>query len=264
MKTSLQAAAALLAFGLAVTACGNKDSAEPDPARAGQTPPANKPASTAGGAQFAASPSPSGTGNAQAPQPGPAAQPQKGYPRDAIKTIPDNCASPLALLVTAPEKVGDSYAWPTSRQAFLANQQFRVTSGDPAVPGEVQLATYKYNSNAYALVAKCKDGGTCNDVAAMYKAIVRSSNPQVVCGKLNGLSASPVGPGFGWGSDPRQNLPAGSDTIAKCARVNACLIATDRSTPGDPFLECQKAPTSFKTECASRYPCSEVLACMGK
>lgn len=82
--------------------------------------------------------------------------------------------------------------------------------------------------------------------------------------KLNGLSSSPVGPGFGWSSDMRQDLPAASDTIARCSRLNACLIATDRSTPGDPFLECQKAPSGFKLDCASRYPCSEVLACAGK
>lgn len=63
-------------------------------------------------------------------------------------------------------------------------------------------------------------------------------------------------------TDPKQNLP--TDVIGKCARLSACMIATDRATPGDPFLECQKGPTSFKTDCATRYPCSEVLACAGK
>jgi hypothetical protein len=81
---------------------------------------------------------------------------------------------------------------------------------------------------------------------------------------MNGLSASPVGPAFGWSPDGRKNLPSTSDKVAACARLNACMIATDRSTPGDPFLECQKAPGKFKTECADRYPCAEVLACAGK
>lgn len=263
MKTSTKATALFFVFSLAATACGNKDSAEPDPGRASPPPSANNPVSSAGGGQFAASPSRTDAPKAQeAPQP--AAAPQKGYPREGFRAIPDNCATPLALLSTAPAKVGDRYAWPTSRQAFVANGQFRVTDGAPSAPGEVQLATYKYNDTSYALIAKCKDGGTCNDVAAMYKAIVRSSNPQVVCGPLNGLSSSPVGPGFGWGSDARKNLPGAADTVAKCARLNACLIATDRATPGDPFLECQKAPSTFKTDCATRFPCSEVLACMGK
>lgn len=260
MKKVLSTVGALAVFGMLVAACGNGDSAKPEPGNTGAQAPQPPPPSTGaapGGGQFAASPAQSGGPASPAP-----AAPAKGYPRDAIRTIPDSCASPVALLATAPGSVGDDYAWPISRQALLANQQFKVTSGDPAVPGEVQLATYKYNSTAYALVAKCKDGGTCNDVAAMYKAIVRSSNPQVVCGKLNGLSSAPVGRGFGWNVDPRQNLP--TDVVGKCARLNACMIATDRSTPGDPFLECQKAPMGFKTQCADRYPCAEVLACAGK
>jgi len=254
MKTRISLALALCA--ILVQACG--DSARPEPS--GTAPPP-KATSTAGG-QFAATPAK--TNEPASLQPAPAAAGPKGYSRDGIKTIPDNCASPMTLLATAPASVGDKYAWNISRQALLANQQFRVTAGDPAVPGEVQLATYKYNDTAYALVAKCKDGGTCNDLAAMYKAIVRSANPQVVCGKMNGLSSSPVGAAFGWSPDGKGNLPSTSDKVASCARLNACMIATDRSTPGDPFLECQKAPGNFKTECANRYPCSEVLACTGR
>jgi len=249
---------ALAAGAVLVQACGNDGSAKPEPSGTGAPAPAPKPTATAG-AQ-AAMPAVTTVAATPAPAAAPAAT---GYSLADIKTIPDNCATPVALLATAPASVGDKYAWNISRQALLANQQFRVTSADPAVPGEVQLATYKYN-DAYALVAKCKDGGTCNNLAAMYKAIVRSSHPQVICGKMNGLSAGPVGAAFGWAADPKQNLPAASDKVASCARLNACMIATDRSTPGDPFLECQKAPGNFKTECANRYPCSEVLACVGK
>lgn len=259
MKKLLASISALTVSSLLAVACGNDGSAKPDPAGTGAQPPAPRPQATGatpGGGQFAASPAQTGSPATPAPTSG------KGYPRDGLRTIPDSCASPLALLATAPGSVGDDYAWPISRQALLANQQFKVVSGDPTVPGEVQLSTYKYNNTAYALVARCKDGGTCNDVAAMYKGIVRSSNPQLVCGKLNGLSSAPVGRGFGWAGDPKQNLP--TDVVGKCARLNACMIATDRSTPGDPFLECQKAPMKFKTECADRYPCAEVLACTGR
>lgn len=274
MTISLRITGALLALGLSITACGNGDSANPEPPPPPRgNPPVNQPGSTAGG-QVAAQPVPQAVNpqlanpqsvNPQPATPQPVAAPaQRGYPRDGIRTIPDSCASPVVMLATAPASVGNNHAWQISRQAFLANQQFRITDGPPAVPGQVQLATYKYNNSAYALVGKCKDGGTCNDIAAMYKAIVRSSHPQVVCGKLNGISSSPVGRGFGWGSDGRANLPAASDTIGKCARLNACMIATDRSTPGDPFLECQKAPSNFKLDCATRYPCSEVLACTGR
>lgn len=195
-----------------------------------------------------------------AAKPAPAAT---GYDLSAIKAIPDNCSSPKVLLATAPKSVGADYAWNTTRQAMLANQQFRVVMGAPAIPGQVSLNIYEYGGNAFGVVAVCNDGGTCNQLAAMYKAIVRTSNPQVVCGPLPGISASPVA-SFKWDANPTGNLPADKDVGALCARLDACMIATDRSTPGDPFVECQKAPSSFKTECARRYPCAEVMACMGK
>jgi hypothetical protein len=188
----------------------------------------------------------------------------KGYELSAIKSIPDNCSTPWVVLATAPKSVGESYPWNISRQALLANQQFKVVSGPPSAPGQIALATHSYNDSAYALVATCKDGGTCNQVAAMYKTIVRSSHPQIACGKIQGVSSSPVGPPFNWGAEPKANLPAEGDAVALCARLNACMIATDRATPGDPFVECQKAPHKFKTKCATRYPCAEVLACTGK
>lgn len=193
------------------------------------------------------------------PRPAPAVT---GYPLDKIKTIPDNCQSPSVILSTAPKKVGSDYPWNISRQAMLANQQFKVVSGPPAVPGEVKLATYTMGESL-ALVAECNDGGTCNALAAMYKAIIRTSVPQVYCGAVPGLSKGPVY-GFSWAGDPNANLPARADTVALCARLNACMIAIDRNTPGDPFVECQRGPSKFKTACATRYPCAEVMACVEK
>lgn len=196
---------------------------------------------------------------APAPAPAPAVT---GYPLDKIKTIPDNCQSPSVILSTAPKKVGSDYPWNISRQALLANQQFKVVSEPPAVPGEVKLATFAMGESL-ALVAQCNDGGTCNALAAMYKAIVRTSVPQVYCGAVPGLSSGPVH-GFSWADEPGANLPAKTDTVALCARLNACMIATDRNTPGDPFVECQRGPSKFKTACARRYPCAEVMACVEK
>jgi hypothetical protein len=69
---------------------------------------------------------------------------------------------------------------------------------------------------------------------------------------------------FRWDATPQGNLPGDKDTISLCARLSACMIATDRATPGDPFVACQKGPSAFKTQCATRYPCAEVLACTGK
>lgn len=190
---------------------------------------------------------------------------QQTYPLDAIKPVADDCGLTDVLLTTAPKSVGPDYQWQVTRQAMLANQQFKFVSGRiPSEPGEYYIGVWGYGENAYALVATCGHAPTCNRLAAMYKAIVRSSKPQVLCKTpIQGLSKNQVGT-FRWSDEPQANLPQDGDLQAQCARLNACMIATDQSTPGDPFLECQKAPAKFKTDCAKRYPCAEVLACMGK
>lgn len=193
--------------------------------------------------------------------------PAQGYPLDAIKPIADNCSSAKVILTSAPTNDENKYSWTFTRQAMLANQQFKVVSGPPSIPGQVQFLQFESGTKkpdgswpARSLVAFCADGGTCNQLAAMYKAVVRSSNPQIFCGQLPASlgDSSPVSIQQG---DPTTDLPGNTDVIGMCARLSACMIATDRSTPGDPGLECQKAPSKFKTACAKKYPCAEVLAC---
>ena len=215
------------------------------------------------GARGAAPTGPTGVTPATPATPSPA----QGYPLDAIKPIADNCSSAKVIMTAAPTNADNKYSWTFTRQAMLANQQFKVVSGPPSVPGQVQFLQFEAGTKKpdgswpqMNLVAFCADGGTCNQLAAMYKGVVRSSNPQPVCGQLPGPlgDSSPVSIQQG---DPKGDLPADTDTIGMCARLSACMIATDRATPGDPGLECQKAPSKFKTACAKKYPCSEVLAC---
>lgn len=191
--------------------------------------------------------------------------PAAGYPRALIKTISDDCATPWVILTTTSEANGSSYTWPVTRQAFRANRQFRIVAGDPIAPQQVHLAPYKYHPPvAYALVATCSDGATCNDVAAMYRAIVRSgAAPQLKCGKPETIDDSPIGV-FQWSTDDRENLPSASDEPALCARINACQIAVDRNVEGDPFLECRRDSGRFKLSCATRDPCIEVLDCLAR
>lgn len=220
--------------------------------------PANAPATAKANAAVATAQPATGT------QPAVATPQQQTYPLDAIKAVADDCTSPQVLLATAPKSVGPDYAWHVTRQAMLANQQFKVVNYMPTLPGEVYIGPYGYTDGAFALVARCSDGATCNRLAAMYKAIVRSSRPQVVCGTpIQGISSTPIG-SFRWDADPKANLPRDGELQALCARLSACTIASDQSTPGDPFLDCQKAPAKFKTDCAKRYPCAEVIACAGK
>ncbi len=195
---------------------------------------------------------------------------QQTYPDDPIKKIADHCSKPFVIMSTAPNSVGDDYPWTWTRQAMLANQQFKVVDGEPAAPGQVSfqlhLASSKYQL-AWVLVAKCKDGGTCNKLAAMVKGIIKNSQSQPVCGKLP-MDLSPVTfkkPVLREAGFSSNTLPEKTDVKGMCARLQACTVATDTSKSGTETIgfDCQKAPSNFKTACARKYPCKAVMDCLG-
>ncbi|NUP09644.1 MAG: hypothetical protein HOW73_26660 [Polyangiaceae bacterium] len=189
---------------------------------------------------------------------------QQSYAMGTIKPVADSCANAHVILTQAPESVGLDYDWKYSRQAMLANQQYRVVDGTPTGTGQVSFQVHQADASmnkAFVLVANCADGVTCNHLAAMYKAIVKSSNPQVICGDLPAYLGPKKKSINLMAGGPNANLPAASDTISKCARMAACTIADKTDTTDDVGINCQKSPQSFKLECASRYPCAEVLAC---
>lgn len=190
----------------------------------------------------------------------------QSYKLDGIKKIDDACSSPWVIVANAPESVGADYEWKWSKQALIANQQFHVVSGTPSAPGEVAFEVHQADSamsDAWVLVARCNDGATCNYLAAMYKAVVKSSHPQPVCGSLPAnLGAAKKHVDFLAGG-PEANLPHEGDTISLCARLSACNVAVKPDLADDVGLQCQKAPGSFKTTCATRYPCAQVMECLG-
>ena len=272
---SITVIAAIAALTAACDSSGGADVKE-DPAAGktqattGNVAPPSKP--QGGAMEGARGPAEGARGAAPTPAVGTPASPAtpspaQGYALDVIKPIADNCSSAKVIMTSAPANADNKYSWSFTRQAMLANQQFKVVSGPPTAPGQVQFLQFEAGTKKpdgswpqRNLVAFCADGGTCNQLAAMYKGVVRSSNPTPICGQLPGPvgDSSPVSIQQG---DPKGDLPGDSDVIGMCARLSACMIATDRATPGDPGLECQKAPSKFKTACAKKYPCSEVLAC---
>jgi hypothetical protein len=206
----------------------------------------------------------------KAPPTAPVTDPsQQTYP-DVANKIADNCSTPFVIMTTAPNSVGADYPWTWTRQALLANQQFKVVGGEPSAPGEVAFDVHQASDkhqNAWVLVGKCHDGGTCNKLAAMNKAIVAGSMSQPVCGKLPmDLSAStrkkPVLRELG---NPQNTLPDSKDVPGQCARLQACSVAMDPPTKAGKEkigLDCQKSPSNFKTSCATKYPCAEVMKCL--
>ncbi len=261
--------AAVLA--LCAAACGGEgadakpegaSSAKPSSSAAAKPGGAAKPATTAA-APDAAKPA---TGAAPA-ETAVTAPEQQSYSMDGIKTIPDNCSNAHVILANAPASVGADYPWVWSKQALLANQQFKAVSGAASAPGQVSFAAHQADASmaeAWVLLATCGDGSTCNRLASMYKAVVKSSNPTVFCGPVPANLGSPKKQVDLLAGGPEANLPQKGDTIGLCARIGACTVASKPDTKDDVGIQCQKAPTTFKTECASKYPCAEVMACLGK
>jgi hypothetical protein len=266
----VRGAVAVLFFGSVAAlsfACGDKDNTA-KPEAAGSAKPAAAASSGAPGAKAAtpakgAKPEGEGAKAEDAKPSGPVTTPeQQSYPMGNIKAIPDNCSNAHAIIANAPKSLGEDYAWPYTKQALLANQQFKTVSSASA-PGQVSFAMYEANG-AYALVAKCGDGSTCNRLAAMYKHVVKSSSPQVMCGDVPSYMGAPVKQVSLISGDPASNVPQAGDTIGMCARIAACTIATKPDTTDDVGSACQKGPSNFKTQCASKYPCAEVMACIGQ
>jgi hypothetical protein len=195
-----------------------------------------------------------------------------------IKPIVAGCNRPWVILADAPPRKngpenGTRAGWPFIRQALLANLEFRpVGRGQtdcdgvlcfPKAPGQVHFSEYPFKSTeSLMLIATCADGTTCERLAAMYKGTIRVSRPQTGCGinipaiGAEGTAATLRAPG-----PPERALPGKRDSMAQCARLGACMTAFDHTVPGDPAIDCMKAPSRFKLQCASLYPCSEVLRC---
>ena len=173
---------------------------------------------------------------------------------DAYPVLLTNAASLDALNTNLPAPLG--------MERFRANV---VVTGAPAQQWDVQLELHQLDasmSSAYALVAKCKDGLTCNNLAAMYKAAVKSATPQVGCGATPASFGAQIKIVDILPGGVQANLP--DEVIGKCARLGACSARKDPTGTKDVAIECQKAPSSFDLTCAMKANCDEVASCLSK
>ena len=200
------------------------------------------------------------------------AGPAPSFSLEGVAAIADDCKEAYATAATAPESVGPEYDWAWTKQALLANPQFKINldDRDPA-SGEVSFrlfqASVKFHS-AWVLVARCGDGATCNRLVAMLRATTHNKSPQPYCGSLpmDLVWGTPLRPILRELGDPQRTLPGDDDSKGQCARLQACSVAADPSkaesiTVG---LDCQKAPHKFKRACSQKFPCSEVMTCLGQ
>ncbi|MSP25109.1 MAG: hypothetical protein EXR75_08080 [Myxococcales bacterium] len=198
---------------------------------------------------------------------------QQTYSMDGVPTIPDNCKEAYAIAASAPNSVGPNYDWAWTKQAMLANQQYKLALDDTKDPGfgEVSFRLFQASEkhgNAWVLVARCGDGMTCNRLVAMLRAITKNKSPHPYCGKLPlGLGwATPLRPMLRELGSPTNTLPGDNDAKGQCARLQACSVATEPSKADSVNIgfECQKAPHKSKRHCAKKYPCAAVMTCLSE
>lgn len=214
------------------------------------------------------------------------------YPEAGVPAIDAACKEPWAAVEVASDQPGVVLA--TLGQIFLANPAFKLVEAAPARASEVQVSVYLPGSPSGAgptptasgapsagpakaapsaapsakpassaastpgasgkiwIVARCHDAGTCTRTAAMLKAVAKWT-PIAGCGEPK---VAPTGTAT---ILPAPVVPA--DPIAACARLGACKLASEPASTDDPIGACQKSASSFKTECASKPTCADVLAC---
>lgn len=294
MKSRIAGAAGVVLLGVVVAACGQgseeakKESGSSAPAAKGSTAPSAKASATqtpdSGNPRSGKENAGKETGKpAESGAPAPSASASSGPPSvpfsgnstgsttlpnyafDKIKKLDDSCGSPWVMLMTAPEKLGENYDWKYTTQALAANPEFHLVKTAPAQQWDVQIELHQLDasmSSAYALVAKCHDGLTCNNLAAMYKAAVKSATPQLGCGATPSsfgamIKVVDLVPG-----GAQNNMP--TEVIGKCARLGACSARENPTDTKDVAIECQKAPSSFNLECAMKPTCGEVAGCLSK
>jgi len=214
-----------------------------------------------------AAPTPNAAPPASAPSEAKAQSGASDYPTDGLKTIADSCSAATAILASVPRKVvegwKDGQEWTWAVQALLAHPEFTLRDDSTAQTMEVKFLQYDQPNDAVALVAHCHDGVTCNKLAAMYKFTVPSARPQLFCGAkvpgLTGVGATVVKLTPFGGTDSK--IPDDKNVLGRCARLHACTRRLDRSSAESLGLSCQRAPGKFKTSCAAKKSCDEVVAC---
>jgi hypothetical protein len=188
------------------------------------------------------------------------------YPETGFTAIATTCPDPYVVVVTLPEKAAADYDYYYTRYMLHTYSRSFTEVPSAAGLGPRQVAFREVNRKGQrSLVAKCGDARTANKFVAAYRNAVRGSTPQPVCGA--DVSA--------WNSVKRAITFAGKDLIPpagdsqpaveqQCARLGVCLAILRPETPGNPGVDCLRAPTRFDRHCTRKTTCSEVLDCLGK
>jgi hypothetical protein len=188
------------------------------------------------------------------------------YPETGFTPIASTCGDPYVVVVTLPDTAAADYDYYYTRYMLHAYSPAftEVPSGSGLEPRQVTFREVNRKGQR-SLVAKCGDARTANKFVAAYRNAVRGSTPQPVCGAdvsgWNNLKRSITVTG-------KDLVPPGGDSQPavqqQCARLGVCLAILRPDTPGNPGVDCLRAPTRFDRHCTRKATCSDVLSCLGK
>jgi hypothetical protein len=187
------------------------------------------------------------------------------------KRLQGDCADPQALLAIRKEYDRSARVW--LQQALFAHPEFEPVPEVPTKGRQVQVYETIYGlknfSRSYpgqprfseALIGRCADVATCNELAAMFHAVSARDATSVSCGPPPGITG-----GFSLVkelSPERLRLPDAAATLeSACARLHACAARTGSLDATK--LDCARLPKVDLGVCARAASCSEVVGCISK
>lgn len=208
-----------------------------------------------------------------APSPS-AATPQQGpklpdYPQ-LEKPLVAPCDDPRVVLAIRKQFDRSGRLW--VQQALLAHPEIVLERDKAEKPQEVDVYETIYGTKNFArhypgqplfseaVVARCADIATCNQLAAMFHAVAPKEKVEAVCG----VPAATTG-GFGRVAElaaERFEIPSGNAAppAAVCARLHACAAREGKPLPTS--FGCAHASEAAQRACASAKSCAEVAACV--
>lgn len=186
------------------------------------------------------------------------------YSLAEIRPVAENCKSPSVMLAAVSNNIAKKkdFVWAYVVQALYAHPKFVLGNKvSLKAPGRVALQEVQVTPKAVGLVAYCKDGATCNELAAMYKSTVPTSKPEVYCGKSWEKGRIPRGLLNSVGLRAMAFKKLKEEPTSMCARVGICTKQQNPASTDDIGLECKRAPGKYKYKCGQEKTCEAVVAC---
>ncbi|MGC4070196.1 MAG: hypothetical protein QM784_37160 [Polyangiaceae bacterium] len=181
-----------------------------------------------------------------------------------------DCDSPFVIAASAPKSAArnEEWFWPWVVQTLIAYDHLfeHVSNLDESdSPRDVALEEQATSRGPLSLVARCRTAETCSYLARVLRASIPGNRARLSC-ELPGSPTNRTDPNPPKTAAIPDLRPTYDATMsgAACARLAACSKQQDDRTNVSEYLACQSNPQRFRTRCAARTTCFDVVRCLGK